>query len=181
MNEPNSNRHPLDKYIDEKLEQLNIEFDLSGWHSVQNMMKSHVEMANSNNSSTFSKLLSLKSIAIFTVSALILLFLVYQLIGEKPDGNMNSNQNNSKPLLEDNMIDTSNQYNKIDQKVNSIPNIIPTLKGKEILNKSYDQLQLEIDSTQTLDAIEKYVKIDSSQDLKVKDTTKIKKKKHIIW
>jgi hypothetical protein len=181
MNGPNSNRHPLDKYIDEKLEQLNIEFDPSGWQSVQNMMKSHVEIANPNNSSTFSKFISLKSIAIFTVSALILSLLMYQLIGEKPNGNINTNQNKSNPSLDENTIDSSNQYHKKDQKINSVPSTIPTLKNKEILSKFNNQVPLVVDSTQIFDDIEKYVKIDSLQDLILKDSTKFKKKKHIIW
>lgn len=180
MNAPNSNRHPLDKYIDEKLEQLNVEFDPSGWHSVQNMMKSQTEIANPNNSSTFSKLLSIKSIAIFTVSTLILSLLMYQLIIKEPTHINNSNQIINEPSVDQDIIDSSNQYNENDDKVKSGPNFIPTSQDKEILNKSYDKVPSAVDSIQILDANGSQITIDSSLILDQKDTTKTKKK-HIVW
>lgn len=181
MNAPNSNRHPLDKYIGDRMDQLDVKYNPSDWKSVQSMMLSNKEITNPNNSFSFSKLTSYKIIAVTAIFVVVLTFVFYHLIGSEDIEKTNLSRGKNQPIFQQNMIDSTDQYNQLDQKINSVPNLIPKLKQKENLDLDFYQLPLNSDSILGVEVIDKQIIIDSIQIKKSIDTIDVKKKKHILW
>jgi hypothetical protein len=170
MSAQNNNYHPLDKYIGERMDQLDIEYNPSDWQSVKSMLQSHGSYSKPKDNYDFSKLKSLKIVGIIGVFVVILSLIAYLLIDDKTTEVSPPIQKNNRLELQENMIDSSIFENTSDHKINNIPNRSPELKQKENFDNVIYPNPVHSDSLQIIDAIEKNMVIDSTLIQKSKDT-----------
>jgi hypothetical protein len=180
MKANNHSNHPLDDYIHKGIENLDIQYDPASWQSVNEKL----QQANYQKSQeSLSKMKLRKFTKIISLSTLVLVILSIFLL------NTNKKQNKDKIELHEsnhsiksniqpeneNTIDTTTI--ELDKKV--YPNL--TKPKEKTFTDDFIHNQMEKHKIPIKIDTLNFYKLDTTQLIKSQDSTKIKRKKHIIW